>query len=235
METIQNLSEKSAQLDLKVKKDIKSDLPNLKPLTDGIINIEFYLKAKYKILWVLKEPFYDDLEDGKPSGGGWDLKNAYNSKKNIISDFHRKTFDRMIFTSFGLLNNFCSWEETTSKLSLPEIIEAFKSTAYINVKKTQGYNTSNGNTIQDAYNSDKEILLEQLNVYNPDIIIFGSTFSMFMGDLLIDKSEVNKSGKFNYAIKNNKVYIDAYHPAYWCHSKENYYNDILRIVKGLKF
>lgn len=233
MELERTLIDKSNEIDKEVLLSIKSDIPNLLPLTDGIINILKYEKSKYKILWVLKEPYYDELVNGKPTGGGWDLKKAYNDKNNSIKDFHRKTFDRMIFVSYGILNRFCTWNETVSKINEPEIIEAFKSTAYINVKKMQGYNTSTNKEIEAAYITDKSILLKQLNYYDPDIIIFGSTFYLFMEDLKIKASELNNSGKFQYAIKNNKAYIDAYHPAYWCYSKEKYYEDILPIAKQI--
>jgi len=42
------------------------------PITDGIVNIEKYSKSKYRICWVLKEPY----DEGDGTGGGWSLTDA---------------------------------------------------------------------------------------------------------------------------------------------------------------
>jgi hypothetical protein len=55
---------------------ITSGVEGLFPIVDGIIDAEKYLEAKYKILWMLKEP-HDEWVTMKKTGqkrnGGWDL------------------------------------------------------------------------------------------------------------------------------------------------------------------
>ncbi|MCI1785595.1 MAG: hypothetical protein LKI59_05600 [Bacteroidales bacterium] len=46
---------------------IDSNEPDVKPIIDGIINIDEFLSSKFKIMWILKEP--NGLQDNK--GGGW--------------------------------------------------------------------------------------------------------------------------------------------------------------------
>jgi len=61
---------------IEIDEIVKSRYPynqelDISPICDGIINIEQYLKSKYKILWILKEPYDEFDKDGKPCGGGW--------------------------------------------------------------------------------------------------------------------------------------------------------------------
>jgi len=83
----------------------------------------------------------------------------------------------------------------------PDMLEAFKSVAYINVKKLPGLTKSNHYNISIAYNKYKNILLKQIKYYNPDIIIGGSTLHNFFPDLNIKKCELVRFDNFKYAIK----------------------------------
>ena len=56
----------------------KLELSNdgLEPLPDGVADIEGYCKSSPRIMWILKQP-YDDMKDGKPFGGGWEVYGAF--------------------------------------------------------------------------------------------------------------------------------------------------------------
>ncbi len=208
---------------------------NILPIYDGIIKIEKYLSAKYKILSILKEP-YDDFENGKPCGGGWDLGEAIRTKKTF-HDFAvgKTTFEPMLYATWGILNDFCLWKDMPNVYSNPIMIEAFKSIAYINVKKLPGDTTIPKNVIENAYQQYKEILLKQIEYYAPDIIIGGSTLYNFYQDLGISREQLQNNGSVNYIIKENKLFIEAYHPAQRSGktgvSQEKYCNDIINSVK----
>lgn len=139
MTSITQLQKKSEEIDIRVKNEIKSENPNLHPITDGIINIKEYNKAKYKILWVLKEPYYDKKENGIISGGKWDIKEVYNAKTELNgkNGFNAKTFYPMIYTSWAILNDFTETSNMIKDINdkSVEMIDAFKRTAYINIKK----------------------------------------------------------------------------------------------------
>jgi len=79
-------------------------------VSDGIINPAIYKKAKYKVLWILYEPYGDT--------GGWSLSQAMDQYAcwTEITDsfkFHRQ----LIYTVYGILNNFILRED------MPEIHE----------------------------------------------------------------------------------------------------------------
>jgi hypothetical protein len=71
--------------------------------------------------------------------------------------------------------------------------------------------------IARKYAHFKPVLLRQLKQYDPQIIIFGSTFQHFQNDLGIKDEELTNyykdKKKPRYIVKNGKLYVDAYHPA----------------------
>lgn len=209
--------------------EIKGPNENILPISDGIINIEEYLKAKFKILWILKES--NDVEND--IGGGWNLPKAINELKCWEEQPRggKITLQRMVYASYGILNNFISWKDMNS-IYHKEVFETIKKIAYINVKKIPGNNLANGKLISQAYIENKELLFKQINTYNPDIIIAGNTLQYFINDLSID---TEKDKKFVNDITKNttyysypeKLYIHAWHPAYFRVSEEVYCNEII--------
>jgi len=116
----------------------------------------------------------------------------------------------------------------------PEMVKILRNIAVINVKKLPGFTrTHDFSAISDAYSQHKDILLRQLSVYDPDVIIGASTLPLFYNDLGIDRKSIQQSGCVNYAVKNKKVYIDAYHPAQLKVQRSQYVNDIITVVKSV--
>ncbi len=228
------LQHKIDEINRQVNETMISDNPEICPITDGIIDIDKYLKAKYKILWILKEPYDDFDENGKPFGGGWSLNEVLNQKQTI-SEFKggRPTYKPMIYTSWGILNDFCLWENMGNVENDPSMIDALKSIAYINVKKLPGYTKSHFSVIENAYQKYKDILLNQIEFYQPNIIIGGSTLYNFFKDLDLRKELMQKRGSIDFILKNNRIYIDAYHPSQRRISQEQYCDDIITTVKEL--
>jgi len=234
--TIQDLTAKSKELDTLINSTITSTQEDTFPILDGIVDPERFLSAKYKILWILKEP-YDDFDDeGVPFGGGWDLKEVLKSK-NSIQEYEggKPTFKPMLYTSWGILNNFCLWNDMGNVEKDISMMEALKSIAYINVKKIPGHKSSYYKVIQDAYDQHKNILLKQIEYINPDIIIGGSTLGLFLNDLQLSRNETVRHRGINYFIKNGKIFIEAYHPAQRTSStgvtQEQYCDDIITAVQ----
>jgi len=212
---------------------LETNNPNLQAMPDGIINIDKYLNSKYKILWILKEP-YDALDDdGLPSGGGFSIDEALNLKENG-TQFGRSsmTYLPMIHTSYGILNDFLYWDEFLYADKSLEVFQALKSIAYINVKKIPGKTQSSSTEIQNAYKINRDLLLKQINLYNPDIIIGGNTLHYFFKDLNIPENMLERNGSLRYITLGKKLYIDAYHPAQRGNvaTKEIYSNEIIETV-----
>jgi 3'-phosphoadenosine 5'-phosphosulfate (PAPS) 3'-phosphatase len=228
--TIQEITKRSQAIKKRIQQEIISDL-DIAPITDGIIDIKKYVSSQYKILWILKEPYDGFDEDGNPSGGGWDIADAINPK-TTFQEFGggKPTFKPMIYTCWGILNGFCLWNDMEHVENDPTMLEALKSIAYINVKKLPGNTTSRNNVIEDAYQQHKGILLQQIRDYEPDIVIGGSTLPYLFADLGIS-AQLQKHNTVNYAIKDNKIFIDAYHPSQRMVKQDDYCNDIITAVQ----
>ena len=103
-----------------------------------------------------------------------------------------------------------------SELDEFEIQNTLKRIAYINISKIPGYKKSSDSCLYKQYLKWKKILFNQIELYTPNIIIFGRTFDFFKEDLqIIEKSIYTKSGKWdtNTYKKNNVILIKAFHPS----------------------
>lgn len=202
------------------------------PIADGIVNIEKYLQAKFKILWILKEP-YDDVENGSPSGGGWHYCKNFLFASEFVKRIGRShsTWHPIIYVSYGILNNFMLFEEMDYISDDESMADVVKDIAVINVKKLPGYTHTHDSIIRNAYNQHKDVLLKQIEVYNPNIIIGGSTLSLFYNDLEIGEDNQKKYGSIHYAIKSSQLFISAYHPGQTQIIRRTYVNDIINCAK----
>ena len=196
------------------------------PITDGIVDIEKYLKSKYRICWVLKEPY----DEGDGTGGGWSLTDRLAAED--FSPGKGQTWRPMIYVTHSLLNNFIPWNKMKEK-DAAEIADALKHIALINIGKMPGFPKSNDKDLIEKYKSCKPLLHWQLKVYDPQIIIFGYTFDYFKEDLNIEDNEIKKpNDNIHYVVKNNKIYLHAYHPAQMEIPREDYVQSIINVVKA---
>jgi hypothetical protein len=223
------------------KRDIDKGILNpkeIEPVADGIFNISEYHNAEYKILWILQEPYDSD-------GGGWHMSERVD-KAIEEGKFSRdwRTWEKLVYVSWSILNynkdnvlrySLKRWEEMPDYGNHPEMLKILRKIAYANVKKLPNINSTNRNyeEIRNAYEQNREILRMQIIDYKPQIIIGGSTLNFFYQDLDIsDNMIIKPEGKcVHYSIKDNKIFVDAYHPAYRGVARKNYCDDILFAVE----
>lgn len=202
------------------------------PIIDGIIDIDEYLSSAPKILWILKEP-HDEIEDGLAAGGGWKFSDDFLGKEDYYKKLNKSkaTWNPIVYTSFSILNGFKNFSELDDLTDNPLMYSVVKKIAVINVKKLPGFTkTPNFSIIKKSYDKNKEILHQQIELFNPDIIIGGSTLHLFFDYLKISQNDLLHD-EANYAIKNSKLYITAYHPAQTEISQEKYVNEIVNIAE----
>lgn len=233
---IDNLKKAQARLEEKIINFAKANNlsnANVEPILDGIVDISKYSNAKIKILWILKEPYDDKDNSGLPYGGGWSITNlvAKNPKKMVSSG---QVFKRIAYVSYGILKN-CEWKKMDYIEQNPEIAEALKSIAYINVGKMPNFTTTSDSRLKKIYRTWKDILFEQISAYSPDVIIFGNTFNVFAADIFSDDIPQHKvirrsSGDFvGIYHLNKKILLDVYHPSAIV-SDDDYVESILESV-----
>lgn len=180
---------------------------------DGVISPEHYVKAQPRILWILKEANSDQTAEG------WSyLENFQNSwwlndkKCAAIS-----SIKRVMYASYGILHGLDKeWSEFPWYYE-KECQESLKEIAFINIKKVPGGSVSSDNDIQQAYHDNRELIMDQIKAYGPDVVIFGGTLKYF--DITTDFNDIKEQDKQvsdfgnHYYYGDNRLYLYAYHPA----------------------
>lgn len=204
----------------------KHTIPYKRYIRDGLVNVNQYFFSKIKILWILKEP--RDLPGNR--GGGWSIVDNINEKRSERIDHYdpHPTFDPIIQISYGILNGFISIEQMPILKNNPQMCKILKSIGYMNVQKMPAGSLSNDRDIASAYIRDKLMLFQQINTFDPNIIIFGTgtrTNNLISKDMNLINNYTNKHLHF------------VYHPSYHKSQAErnSYVNRIIDKAKACHF
>ena len=176
-------------------------------------------------MWILKEPWGVKTPSGKISGGDWSFTTHFNDNNSWKDEDMWKV---IIQINYAIHHNL-GWSQLDFIDGNHKMIEELKNMAYINLSKIPAEPTSPASHLKDCYPIWREIVLEQIRIYEPDLIIFGYTFPYFGTDFLITSKSVHtQSGKYytdiyceNKLIDQDKsiildkevILVDAYHPS----------------------
>jgi hypothetical protein len=164
---------------------------------DGIVDLARYLGTEKKVLYIQREPSkgVDDLR----------LKYREATEKVIKKD---RTVNLLTKVVKEIYNHYGKGPKKY------DVVESLQKTAIINIKKLAGGSKSNLKIIESVYAKNKELLIEQVKSYTPDIVIFGGTAELFKKDLMFDKKckkiELSSKGKNAYLF-SNVLFIAMYH------------------------
>ncbi len=195
------------------------------PIQDGIISLSDYLVSKYRIMWVLKDA--NSIGDSD-----WDQVDTIKRfSENGLDHAWKKTFQHIAYITFGILNNL-KWE------NIPDIDDKnspvskiLKSIAFINVKKIPGGNTSKDNELWEYSERYKDLLVDQIEKFEPNIVIFGNTLRYLLPHLNLSE-DVETYNNINFTSSNGKLLINICHPNYISRGGVNakdYYTSIKQI------
>lgn len=210
---------------------------DVEPIYDGVCDTEKYLGLKTKIMWILKEPYDDFNEDGSPYGGGWSIPDLFGDDEHMCKKdgWKQKSWQPIIYAMYGFYNELY-WDDMNYIRDQKNMTQILKQIAYINISKMPNRKQSDDGYIVSCYEQWKEILFKQIELYNPDVIIFGNTFKYFRNDLGIcndtNKEPYSDNGITHAYLKENKtqLYLDVYHPAQTQCSREKYVDSIIRAI-----
>lgn len=163
-------------------KELNTIIDNRKCNSDVVIDpYSYFNSALPRILWVLKEPYGND-----------GINQAYDKQRaTCISDIWRngdnsgkQTFLPMIKLANYIAGNGLQYKTVQSYTYFKQ------TTGYINIKKVPGKSRSSDTEISSSflipeYNS---MINSQVKIYNPDVIIFGNTFSCISQEFLKNNS-----------------------------------------------
>lgn len=179
---------------------------------DGIIDIEKYYSAPKKILWILKEP--NSTEESL----NWrnEIKNLNDGSGNLKG--FAKTFSNIIYISNGILKKK-KWNEINWIKDEPSIVSILEAIAFINIKKTPGGSVSNDKELIEYYQKYRDVVLNQITSFKPNIIIGGNSIKFLINDLKVifpklkDEKYIKTTdlGIF-HSIEDDLIVFDAKHP-----------------------
>ncbi len=210
----------------------------MKKIEDGIICEDEYKDSNLKILWILKEGNVAEADEDIKRDICEEIRNEYHLK-NALSI---PTFRKMIYATYGILHSDVEWNNVPYANEL-NAYNVLKKVAYININKMPGKGTAIYSVIKDAYEENEELLISQIKEFNPNIIIFGNTLHFFNNEKLqsigwnylnttkmcYDYNNESKSTAF-YLMSNDRLIINAYHPAYPRISNYQYWLEIKTAV-----
>jgi len=118
------------------------------------------------------------------------------------------------------------------------IIDALRSIAFINVGKYGAETVTPWQRLHDLYQQNRAILHDQIELFQPNVIIGWNTLDFFERDedfinrfSIIPRARITQ-GAVDYWVANGKLFIFAYHPAYLKIKRGNFVNSVLDAVKA---
>lgn len=225
--------EEYAQLISEMRKAMDEPENNREIIDDGVYNPEKYFSNEIRLCWMLKEP-YDDV-DG--TGGGWSYLSMFEGEDLYDETFrfgHRTTWHPIIYTSFGIYNNFRQWGEIDYLRENHEIAKIVREVAFVNAQKlpSKGVTRTNFNDIIESIGKHGSLIEKQVKMLNPNVLIFANTFDAYRKLFGLDESKVINAGSCSYITLGDSIYINAYHPAQTQVKADVYCNDIINVVKN---
>ena len=176
-------------------------------IVDGIIDIDKYLNANFKILWILREA-RDEGQISKETGankkGGWNLTSNFYKNAALKTVMKTLTTRRVLLAASAILSD------------KKEDLDAFKSLAFINVKKFPGSKTAYKKEIESAVEKNKKLLTKQITAYEPEIIITGYVLHHLSSILSYQegvKVKLGISKTHHYFCFKDKLFINSFHPS----------------------
>ena len=205
---------------------------DIAPITDGVVNPVSYLASRLRIAWVLKEPYDDFDDDGKPYGGGWSMRAVYYKSENVYDNIKvNKTLNTISYVTYGIQNDI-DWEKIPWIHEDVAVADSLRSIVHMNISKFPGGTSTSWQKLYSAYEYWRPILLFQLKIYKPQVVIFGNVMHHFAEDLgLVDIMKTDEYNHADYAVKDGSIFINAYHPCQRSIPKEEYVEGLVRLVR----
>ncbi len=161
-------------------KELGYDPAKVEPIYDGVVDAEAYLATQPKVMWILKEPYDDFDAEGMPAGGGWTMFKDFGDGDTLAKAVNRNAALRNVaYASYAIQNGIGSYAELPWITDKPKEYEkAIRSIAYVNIGKMPGDTTTSDAHLAKLYQDWKNILFEQIDLYDPGVIIVCGTATL---------------------------------------------------------
>ena len=190
-------------------------------IPDGIVNTDLWKDSEHKkILYVLKEAHTGENEPAFDLAE-W-LRDKHPSSR-IWNRIARWTYGIQNTSANSIARYILDIDKDEGKRT-----QLFEQIAVINLKKSGGESRSVIEEVAAYARSDREEIIRELQLIDPDIVICGSTFRIlhrivFRNDPLVGKSACDNWYYYLNLDGKERLYIDYYHPANHWSDLVNYY------------
>lgn len=217
---------------VKVENEIKRIFgPPNKIVYDGVYDIRGYLNSK-RIMWVLKESYGSENGYRLFEDEYWD-KPEENRDKILMHMKQNLTLRRLAQISYALENELEASVVRQKVLEPCEYVNILRTIGYVNTgKKISGSSsTTSHSRLRQLYKEGGELVLNQLELYKPQIIVFAGTFNVYN-----EKNRFRPKGEGENIYElcgcrwGNPLIVSAYHPAARV-NQDKYFESILRVRK----
>ena len=195
------------------------DPAKIKPIYDGVVDWDGYLKAPLKVCWVLKEPYDDKDDEGNPAGGGWTMFKNFVKEGRLAETVNANPALRNVAcVSWALLSSVTRHTEIPRIPDKPEVAESLLRVCYLNTGKMPAATTTSREQLQKIHGEWRDIVLDQIKLADPDLLIFGGTLDVWAADFGIDLAHPLSHGRSGASVVDvhtwrGKRILYADHPA----------------------
>jgi len=180
-------------------------------IKDGIIDMDRWRSADPKVLLLLKEARHNGV-------GTWDLREYLREEPKPRGTWRKSAYwcYAIPYIKRGSLPGLPFLPDR--KAEFDQAVEALRSSAIVNIKKSDGKNTSRDEDIERHARRDKRLIQRQIERIKPDVVICGGTWR-FVEDWWPDKIRLY-DGVYRVG---QRVFINFWHPAYRVSDELKYY------------
>lgn len=218
---------------------------DVEPIYDGVSDEAGYLSSKLKVAWVLKEPYDDVDENGKPCGGGFSItKDCFADrddewfKSSNGQDLVRanQTWQRIVFVMYGYRNGL-TYAEMDYPRDNRRMFDVLMTTGWVNLSKMPAYTSSSDSLVKLNYlRYWREIVQRQIEILDPDVLIFGKTFDIYKSGLtddsgIVDVGDGDKAGWVKHHKMGKRHLLQTYHPG---RKSGDYIDALIRMLKRIE-
>ena len=198
----------------------------IKPICDGVVDWAGYLSAPLKVCWVLKEPYDDKGEDGKPAGGGWTMFKDFVREGRLAETVNANPALRnAACASWALLSGVPRYADIPKIPDNPAVAESLLRVCYLNTGKMPAATETSRAQLLKIHGEWRDIVLKQIELADPDLLIFGGTLDVWASDFGIDLARPLAHGRSGGSVVDvhswrGKRILYAEHPATYKPSKD---------------
>ena len=187
---------------------------------DGIVNEEAWnAETNKKILFFLKEAYHDEAGEARYK----EQNNAYYFLTEELDSCKPWKMWRKVAVWTAAINN--TDNNGTLKYSETDIRNAerdlIKSIAVVNIKKSDGNNTSEHENLRTYADEDKGYIKREIELIKPKIILCGNNCSLL--EIVYPEMDLDELHEDHSVIFNGTIILDYYHPANQYPNFVNYY------------